>query len=210
MGQALAILCIAWVSYANRDLLTAEHLLRIAPQGTLKSFLFLFSLYCLKSISIVFPSAVLYILGSWLFPIKAALAVNYLGIICGILLNYALGRAAGAELVDTLCARWPKLELFMDRLKGRPFLFPFLLRLCGIIPYDVGSLYFGASRQPFCAYLMGSALGVIPDVALMTLLGVSLTDPGSLLFWTMLAVKLVPMVVAAVAFFSLKKRNNGK
>ena len=208
-GQVLAILCIAWVSYANRDLLTAENLLRMAPQGTLKSFLFLLSLYCLKSVSIVFPSAVLYVLGSWLFPPKAALAVNYLGIVCGILLNYGLGRTAGAELVDTLCTRWPKLELLVERLKMGPFLFPFLLRLAGVIPYDVGSLYFGASRHPFCAYLAGSALGVIPDVVLMTLLGISLTDPGSPLFWAMLAIKLFSMAVATGVFFILKQ-NNGK
>ena len=59
----------------------------------------------------------------------------------------------------------------------------FLLRLAGVLPGDLVSLYLGAAGTPWRAYLAGGLLGNSPRVLSATVLGAALWDLGGARFW---------------------------
>ncbi|MDF3001115.1 MAG: hypothetical protein K0Q48_1234 [Bacillota bacterium] len=203
----IAMASMAVLAYLNRDSLTLEALLYMLPKGTVGGLVFLLGLYCLKSMSIVFPLIILYLLGGRLFSPVFAILANALGIVCALLLQYAVGRLSGGNRIKLLCQRFPKMNHVIEIQKTGTFLSPFLLRMIGIIPFDVTSLYFGASRHPFGAYLIGGVLGVLPNLVFTTLLGASLSSPGSPMFWMTLSGKFMLLLGAFLVSYCYRKRH---
>jgi uncharacterized membrane protein YdjX (TVP38/TMEM64 family) len=203
----IAMACMIVLAYLNRESLTLDALFNIIPKATISSLLFLLGLYCLKSMSIMFPLMVLYLLGGRLFSPVFAILANTLGIVCALSLQYAVGRVSGSNRFNSLCQRWPKMNHVIELQKTGLILAPFLIRLIGIIPFDVTSLYFGASHHPFGAYLIGGVLGILPNLILTTMLGASLSSPGSPMFWMTLAGKIMLLFVTLLLSNRYRKRH---
>ena len=51
------------------------------------------------------------------------------------------------------------------------------------LPGDAVSMHLGAIKIPFTKYLFGSLLGIFPGIITSTLIGTSITDPASPMFW---------------------------
>ncbi len=175
---AIVLLALRW-----RDCFSLETLLALAPEEALPAALFLLLLFALKSLSIVFPILVLYALSGLLFPIVPAILLNLAGTAAALLLPYGLGRLAGTELAEGIFRRWPKARRLRDFQWGSPWFFSFFLRMLGFLPGDVVSMYLGASRLPWRPCLFGGLAGMFPALLAGTLLGDSLADPSSPLFW---------------------------
>lgn len=203
----IAMASMAVLAYLNRGSLTLDTLFNMIPKGTVFTLGFLLALYCLKSMSILFPLLVLYLLGGRLFSPVFAVLANTLGIVCALSLQYGVGRISSGNRVNSLCKRWPKMKHVIEIQKEGSYLSPFLLRMIGIIPFDLTSLYFGASRHPFGAYLIGGVLGVFPNLVLSTLLGASLSSPGSPMFWMSLGGKAMLLGLALLISHSYQKRH---
>ena len=106
------------------------------------------------------------------------------GMVCGVAAAqagpYFLGRRQRGALA-ALTARHPRLEaLELGRDPGRQV---FLLRLAGVLPGDLVSLWLGAAGAPWRAYFAGGLLGSLPRVLAATALGAALWNPGGLRFW---------------------------
>ncbi len=167
----LAILCAgAVVVWPLREHLTAAEIAARSPRETWLAALFLLALYTLKGLSVAFPLSVLEAAGGLLFPFPLALAVNLAGVMAAQTAPYLLGRR---RQESSLPEHWPRLS------GSRPGRTVFLLRLAGVAPGDLVSIYLGAAGVPWGAYLTGGVLGSFPRVLAATLLGAALWEFGS-------------------------------
>ena len=87
--------------------LTAAELLNYLPASVPLAALSLIGLHGLKSLSLVFPLAVLQVAGGLLLPTGWAFAVNLAGMLVSLSLPYGVGRFTGNQLWRWLCARFP-------------------------------------------------------------------------------------------------------
>ena len=129
--------------------------------------------------SFVFPIAVLQIATGHLFQTPVALLINFLGRAITLTIPYWAGRFSGADMVESLIRKYPKLEEICSRQGQNPLFISFLLRTFIFLPGDAVSLYLGATKIPFPHYLAGGVLGTTLGVVLSTILGSSIKEPGS-------------------------------
>ncbi len=193
----LVLLLGALAVWPLRGELTAEAIARWSPGRGLLAAAFLVGLYAVKSLSVAFPISALTAAGGLLFPFPAALAVNLAGVTVAQLVPYCLGRRQEAGLSE-LTARHPRLAALRLQERERPDRTVFLLRLAGAAPGDLVSLYLGASRVPWRAYTLPGLLGSLPRVAVSTLLGASLRQPGGWQFWVSLGLGTAMTALSAV------------
>ncbi len=178
--------------------ITAESLMNFAPEKPLFAAIFLVLLYAFKSLTVFFPIIVLNVLGGFLFEPDHALIINSIGVLVELTIPYWIGRASGTNFADKLCQKHPKLGELVGESSGNNFFMSFFLRVISCLPGDAISMYFGARKVPFWTYLWGSFLGTIPGTIAATLLGMSITDPSSPMFWVSI---IFTVVISAISFW---------
>lgn len=196
---APVILCLGLAGaylLSGREL-SVQALLSLAPHTPVLAAIFLIGLYALKSVTVVFPILVLNVLGGYLFSPVWAMAVNGLGTAVDLALPYWIGRLSGTGLVRQLEVKYPKIGSLLEPAAQNPLFLSFFLRAISCLPGDIVSMCFGAISMPFGKYMLGSFLGMLPCTVPATLLGMSITDPSSPLFWVSIS------LTAGVALLSL-------
>lgn len=205
---ACAVFMILFLA-SGREI-TVQTVLSYTPKSPLMAAMVILLLYALKSVSFVFPIAVLQIATGHLFWTPAALLINFLGRAITLSIPYWVGRFSGSDMMDSLQKKYPKLKEICSKQEQKPIFISFLLRTFCFLPGDAVSLYLGAAKIPFRYYLTGGILGTTLGVVLSTLLGSSITEPGSPAFW--LSAVLMALT-AAVSFsfylYDTRKKRNG-
>ena len=113
-------------------------------------------------------------------PFPLALGTNLCGTAAAQAGPYLIGRRKRGTL-EALAARHPRLEaLGTGPAKGREV---FLLRLAGVLPTELVSLWLGAAGTSWRAYFAGGLPGSFPRVLSATVLGTALWDLGGTRFW---------------------------
>lgn len=180
----LAVCAVFMVIYLlSGDNITSDGLLNYAPKKPLFAAVFLVLLYAFKSLTVFFPVVILNVLGGFLFKPFYALIINSIGVLVKLIIPYWIGRASGTGLADKLCKKHPKIAEIVGEGSDNNFFMSFFLRVISCLPDDAVSMYFGARRVPFWTYLIGSFLGTLPFMVSSTLLGTSITDSASPVFW---------------------------
>lgn len=208
------LLCIVlFIVYLLSDReITAEMIINYAPTNLWLAAIFLWLLYAVKSLSIVFPLIILNIAGGFLFPPVIAVFVNMVGILIELMIPYGVGRISRRESAGKLIKKYPKLEEIISQQKGSALFLSFFLRIISCLPGDAVSMYLGATQMPFFKYLLGSFLGTVPGIISATLIGSSITDPTSPMFWISVVLTVVISAASFLVYFfwrRKKKRQEG-
>lgn len=201
------VLCLTFmgVYLLSGEEVTVESLKNFAPNAPLLAVCFMLALYAFKSLSVVFPIIVLNALGGFLFSPVQALIVNFVGVVITLTLPYWIGKLSGQKLIHKLEEKYPKFSHIFGKGADNHFFLSFFLRAIFCLPGDLVSMYFGAISMSFGKYLLGSFLGMIPGTVAATLLGTSITDPTSSLFWISVALTVGVAVISFVAYYLWKK-----
>jgi uncharacterized membrane protein YdjX (TVP38/TMEM64 family) len=128
--------------------------------------------------------------------------------LCGALLSaaitYALGRRLGRNTVRHLAGR--RLNRITRRLARKGFLAIAVIRLLPIAPFTVVNAVIGASHIGFRDFLLGTALGMLPGIAVTVVfvdrVAAAVTDPG---FGTFAMLAAFAAFILAVAVY-VKRR----
>ncbi|MGI5977211.1 MAG: TVP38/TMEM64 family protein [Candidatus Limivicinus sp.] len=207
---AVSICCVAVYLIMNPDI-TAEKILEYTPAKPWLAAAVLWLFYGIKSMTVFFPLVVLEVAGGLLFPTWIALAVNEVGILICLSIPYFIGRTSGMEAVGKLVSRYPRLSQFMDIQQENSLLVNILLRVSHCLPGDLISMYMGASGVPCWQNLLGGSIGILPGMTLATLVGTSIEDPSSPVFWLsaglMVVISILSLVISAAYN---KKRKKSK
>lgn len=142
--------------------------------------LILLGLYVLKGLTAALPSTALAAAAGLVLPFPLALGTNLCGTAAAQAGPYLAGRRREGALAE-LAARYPRLAaLKTGPAKGREV---FLLRLAGVLPTELVSLWLGAAGTPWRAYFAGGLLGSLPRVLPATVLGAALWSRDGTRFW---------------------------
>lgn len=173
-------LALAAALWPFRRSVTAEAIAAWTPGQAWLAAAALLALYAVKGLTAALPLAALEAAAGLLFPFPAALAVNAWGVAAAQAGPYLVGRRQRGSL-SALAARHPRLAaLGGGAVTARRV---FLLRLAGVLPGDLVSLWLGAAGTPWQAYFAGGLLGSFPRILSATVLGAALWDLGGLRFW---------------------------
>lgn len=167
----------AWLC---RSALRPERVAAWTPEQSWLAALLLLALYALKGLTAALPMTALAGSAGLLLPFPLALGTNLCGAAAAQAGPYLLGRRRQGAL-EELAARYPRLRrLNAEPAAGREV---FLLRLAGVLPVELVSLWLGAAGTGYGAYFAGGLLGSFPRVLSATVLGAALWDWGGLRFW---------------------------
>lgn len=186
------VVCIRY----KKDI-SVDKILNYTPEDPFKAALILLLFYAIKSISFVFPIAVLQLAVGHLFPTGTALLVNFLGRAVTLALPYWMGRFSGKTMIESLTEKYPRIKTVVDYQNDNPLYISFFMRTLNFLPGDAVSMFLGAVKIPFLIYMAGGMLGTLPGVILATVFGSNIKNPGSPAFW-LSAVLLVGISVSSI------------
>lgn len=185
--------------------ISVQTILDYTPENLISAAFILWLLYAVKSATIVFPIMILEIAGGHLFPKGIAFAVNLLGICICLTIPYWIGRFLGMETVEKLVDKYPKFAQLINKQQRNSFFVCFFLRIISCLPLDVVSMYLGATKTPFRKNLAGGLLGILPGMTLATLLGTSIQDIHSPVFWISAILKVAMSALSLPAYYLYRK-----
>ncbi|MDO4834107.1 MAG: VTT domain-containing protein [Bacillota bacterium] len=187
-----------------KDKITVDSIVRLAPHNGMAAAALLLAAFALKSITFVFYSGILFAASGILFPIPAAFAVNIAGMFIMLSLPYSFGRRHGDSIHRHIAKKYPKIRTVGDIYVGNDFVFAVLIRMAKVINYDLGSMYLGAKNLEYPKYAAGSALAMLPQMIITTLIGYHISGmPVRLL----IVAGIIEAVSTIVSFVILHKRN---
>ncbi len=194
-----AVICILMIVVCVCLLQTTdvEELLEFTSAEPLMALGVLWLMYALKSLSIVFPLTVLFIAAGNIFPYPAAVAVNAAGLVVCFTLPYYIGKISGSDAVKLIVEKYPKAQKFIDYGHTNNFLTVYISRAITVVPCDLVSMLHGALGMPLLTYILGSLLGMMPEMLVITYIGGQLRD----LTWRSVLVMLG--LIAATCTFSV-------
>ena len=167
----LIICCITFV--INHDF---SELLAYTPDNVWLAALVLMGFYVLKSLSVVFPLAALFVTTGVMYPIYISIPLNTMGLALCFTVPYLVGRFAGKDLLSLIILKFPKAKRFVRFSHNNNLFASYITRAVVIVPGDIGSMLFGTLRMPYRPYLLGSILGVFPIMVVETYIGGNLSD----------------------------------
>ena len=204
LGMAGAML---WLFLSGEEL-SVDTVLSYTPKMPLLAALFLLLLYALKSLSLTLPILLLDTVCGVLFPLPVAILVATLGTAITLTIPYFIGRGAGPDMTEKLQQKHPRLRELREMRSRNELFLAFLIRIVGILPCDVVSLYLGNTRMPFPKYLLGGVLGFLPDILTATVVGMKADDRSSPWFWGAIALNLLVAGGSTLFYALYRKRQN--
>ena len=196
------VLCLAMVVFCIiRGGFSVEDILSYAPRNVWLAAGFLLLLYLAKCLSVAFPIIVLQVAAGHLLAPAAALALN---------VPFWIGRFSGSGLTARLLARYPRLDGLLESQEGHYLFLSFFLRVIYLLPGDIVSMYFGSVRGPYLTCLLGGLLGGLPSLLAATLLGASVSQPGSPAFWLALGITAGVSVLSLLGYLLWQKHQKTK
>jgi len=194
----------------NRDKISIDKIVSFSPENAFLAAMIILALFTVKGCSGLINADILYTSCGVMFPLPFALLLGVLGSFLMCTVPYYPSYRGGAELMDKLLQKHRKLEKVYSFPNENQFLFAFLLRLFGIIPFEVVSMYLGSCRLSYLNYIGGSLLGLFPSVLAFSVIGEYLSAPASVQFVGAAVLKLSLPLCALLGSALWKKRLNSK
>ena len=102
------------------------------------------------------------------------------GATVGATASFLVGRGVGRSAVATLAGR--RLQTIDRFLTDRGLVSVLTVRLIPLFPFNLVNLVAGVTALRLRAYVVGTAVGIVPGTVLLAVSGGSIDDPGSPLF----------------------------
>lgn len=169
--------------YMKKHNLGLERLIGIEGGGMVMAIFIALLLFAIKGVVMFIPLSGLYLaVGAVMNDEIIALLVNLTGIVICLSIAYFNGTKITMERAEEIYRKFPKIKMLDDFESENSLLFSFLIRIFGIVPCDVVSMYCGIKKIPYKEYLLGSVAGMIPGLILTGIIGANITNPLSVPF----------------------------
>lgn len=137
------------------------------------------------AVALFVPGSLLTIAGGVLFGPAWGFLWSWLGMMVGVHIAYAVGRAGGGPLRPWLKRRLPDA---MDAVEEGPFMAVLILQAAVFVPSILVGYASGLAKVPVRSYTPACAIGFVPGTLVFVLAGgaFSAMEPGSVAFWAVL------------------------
>lgn len=193
------------ICWSQRERLTIKGILDFTPEKLVLAVLMMLGLFLVKSITFVIYGNILYAASGILFSLPAAVLLNIAGTAIMASVPYFMGRRAGTGFLNTLTSKHPKLSVLKDVPQKHPLSSSVIIRLLGILPGDLISIYFGAGGASYWRYLTETLIGLFPSIVIFSVMGMSMNDITSPAFWLSILAEIVLFLTSFMILFILKK-----
>ena len=204
------IIYVAVSLKTNPELASSENIVKLVSPNPIIATLEFVLLYVLKGISMVFPSAVLNIAAGMIFDFPFSAVVSGVGIFVEFILLYAVGKFLGKDIVEGIKQKYPivnKLDSFQTH---NSFFISFIIRIMGVVSYDMASIYLGASGVKFLGFILGSMCGATLNIIIDGLFGKYIFNPFSWQIWVVVIIRgiVIAMAILVKKYISSKGNKN--
>lgn len=169
-------------------------------------------LFSIKSVSIVIYGGLLYAASGIMFSLPVAILVNTTGTVLMVSIPFFIGKRAGKDTMNKLVEKNPKLEVLREVPSKNELFISVFVRLIGMLPGDLVSMYLGASGVHYSKYITGSMIGLFPAIISFSVMGMSADDISSPAFIISTAFEIGLMILSIAIYFiwrKKQKRNSG-
>lgn len=135
------------------------------------------------------------IAGGFLFGPVFGLVFTIIGRMLSAMITFSLSRYLLRDYVKSRIAG--KYAGFYTRLEKGGIFYIAIMRMVPMLPFDVVGYAAGVSSISFKKYIIGTLIGDLPGVFAYTLLGSSLSEPGSMRFYLSI---IIALAVAALSW----------
>ena len=198
---------LVMICLRQRDRLTINGILHFTPKNPFIAVLIMLGLFVLKGTTFVIYGNILYAASGILFPLPGAILLNIIGSAIMATIPYLMGRSAGTGLLKTLTEKHPKLVVLRDIPQRNPLSSSIIIRLLGILPGDLVSMYFGAGGASYQHYLTGTLIGLFPSIVIFSVMGMSAGDIRSPVFWISVAAEILLVLLSFTVLLCLRRNN---
>ncbi|MBQ9148664.1 MAG: TVP38/TMEM64 family protein [Oscillospiraceae bacterium] len=148
-----------------------------------------------------FPVAVLALAGGLLFGLWRGAVYTFIGAVLNCSLMFWMARHVGRARIEALIQKRlsPQWQKRLNRLGDREgFAFLIILRLIPAVPYNLINYAYGLTGMSFGAYLLASAIGIIPGTFAFINIGDKALDVTSPDFWIAIGLLILLLVVTTL------------
>jgi uncharacterized membrane protein YdjX (TVP38/TMEM64 family) len=150
-----------------------KYILSFGPWASLA----LLIIYSLKPIVVVFPAVLLTVLAGNIFgPVKGFI-LAMAGVFFSASLAFYISKSLGKPFVDKITRG--KLLKLDDNIEAYGFKIIFLMRLSTLFPIDPLSYAAGLTKMKYSNFILGTLIGLAPEMAAYSYLGQSMRHPFS-------------------------------
>lgn len=150
-------------------------------------------IYGLKPIVFIIPASLLSILAGNIFGPWIATILSLLGCFFAGTVAFYLAKILGKPFVDKMLkGKALKLDASIEK---HGFLIMLLMRLSVVFPYDPLSYAAGLTKMKYRDFILGTVIGVIPEMITYSLIGKGLEHPSFLRF-------AIPIALVSIVAFS--------
>ncbi len=209
LRQCIAVvfwLILVGICWSHRSELTIEGILNFTPENPFLAVLIMLGLFLLKSITFVIYGNILYAASGILFSLPAAVFLNVIGSAVMASVPFFMGRKAGEGLLTSLTEKHPKLSVLKEIPQKNEILSSVMIRLLGLLPGDLVSMYFGASGVRYSRYLAGTLIGLFPSIVIFSVMGMSVNNIASPTFWISVAAEIILVLTSFIILICLRKK----
>lgn len=173
----------------NPELASSDNIVKLVSSNPIIAVFEFVLLYMLKGISMVFPSAVLNITAGIVFDFPFSVLISGLGVFVEYVMMYAVGKFLGIDIFEGLKQKYPIINKMDTFQIHNGFYISFIIRIMGVVSYDIASIYLGASGIKFGDFILGSMCGASLNIFIDGLFGKYLFNPLSWQLWIVVIIR---------------------
>lgn len=177
----------------------------ILSYGRFSSLCFVL-IYGLKPILFFVPASLLSILAGNIFGPYMALLLSMSGCFLAGTLAFFIARALGRSFVENIL-KGKALSLDQN-IEKHGFKIMLLMRLSFIFPYDPLSYAAGLTKMKYSDFILGTLLGVFPEMLAYSFMGENLQHPLSLRFFIPIIFIVIVALTGSYAYKLHKSKQN--
>lgn len=177
----------------------------ILSYGKFASLIFIV-IYSLKPVLLVIPTGLLSILAGNIFGPEKALLMSMVGCFASGTVAFFLARFLGRSFVDRFLKG--KAMTLDSNIEKHGFKIMLLMRLAVVFPYDPLSYAAGLSKMRYRDFILGTLIGVFPEMISYSFMGKNMEHPFSHKFILPIVIVIAVAIGASYIYKNSKDGNN--
>ncbi len=154
-------------------------------------FVVIFLLFLLRSLSMMYPYPMIFIITAMVFPPYQSFFINLAGMAFTFAFRYYTGYEMGEGTINFALKKYPAILNAMEEDgKGNPIIL-LALRMVPSLPINTISHFYGSLEYSFPRYMLISLAAYIPKLVSYSFIGENVYDPFSADFFVPIIVLLV-------------------
>ncbi|WP_368489626.1 TVP38/TMEM64 family protein [Clostridium sp. BJN0013] len=157
----------------------------------------------LRPIVLIIPASLMSIIAGNIFNYYVAVSLSMIGCFGSATIAFFLARFLGRSFVDKyLKGKALKLNRNIEKYG---FKIMTVMRLCFVFPYDPLSYSAGLTKIKYRDFILGTLIGIFPEIITYSLMGKHLGSPFSFKF---IMPVIILFVIAFISIYTYKKYKN--